>query len=237
MTTRPSAAPLFELDAVHKVYGTGGEAVHALRGIDWILSPGEFTGLVGPSGSGKTTLLNLLGCLDRPTSGSVKLDGRELFSRSERQLSRLRAERLGFIFQDFNLFAVLSAYENVEYPLLLNGIPAMERHRRVDAMLERVGLRPKRSRRPDELSGGEKQRVAIARALVHRPALVLADEPTANLDSETGSRIVSLLAELNRELGTTFVIGTHDPALAPHLRRVTTLRDGRITEDRAGSGA
>jgi len=218
---------MIQVKQVSKVYGDGPSAVHALRSIDLEIHRGEALAFAGPSGSGKTTLLNILGCLDRPTSGTVVLDGRDLFQMSPREMAKFRAQSLGFIFQDFNLFSVLSARENVEYPLLLNRVAKSERRKRCEEALTRVGLGDKLDRKPAQLSGGEKQRVAVARALVHRPLLVLADEPTANLDSETGIRIVDLLTELNRELGTTLVISTHDRELLARIRRVVSLRDGR----------
>ena len=213
---------------VSKVYGHGPAAVHALCEVDATLERGELIGLVGPSGSGKTSLLNILGCLDRPTSGSVLLEGRDLFAMNDRELTRFRAQALGFVFQGFNLFELLTAGENVEYPLHLAGVRAADRRRRAAEALEWVGLADKAGRRPDQLSGGEKQRVAIARALVHRPKLVLADEPTANLDSETGARVVSLLRTLNEQLEVTFLIATHDQALLSQLDRVLSIRDGRL---------
>lgn len=213
---------------VSKVYGHGPAAVHALREVDATLERGELIGLVGPSGSGKTSLLNILGCLDRPTSGTVLLEGRDLFAMNDRELTRFRAQALGFVFQGFNLFELLTAGENVEYPLHLAGVRAAGRRRRAAEALEWVGLADKAGRRPDQLSGGEKQRVAIARALVHRPKLVLADEPTANLDSETGARVVSLLRTLNEQLEVTFLIATHDQALLSQLDRVLSIRDGRL---------
>ncbi len=225
----PGCGAWVEVRDLRKTYGEGPSAVEALRGVDLDLRRGELVALVGPSGSGKTTLLNILGCLDRPTSGTVMVQGRNVFLEHRRTLTRFRAESLGFVFQSFNLFAVLTAFENVEYPLLLAGVPAAERERRVREMLARVGLDDGSSRRPDELSGGEKQRVAIARALVHSPALVLADEPTANLDSETGSTVIALISRLNRELGTTFLVSTHDEAILDRVQRVVAIRDGRIT--------
>ncbi len=216
-----------------KTYGEGAETVQALRGINLRIARGDLIGLIGPSGSGKTSLLNLLGCLDRPSSGTVLLNDSDLYQKNDRELTRFRATTLGFIFQNFNLFELLSVSENVEYPLHLNGIGGAERRRLADEMLRRVGLGEKQRRRPDQLSGGEKQRVAIARALVHQPLLVLADEPTANLDSETGDTIISLLQELNRELEVTFVIATHDPALITRLDRVITIHDGRLRPEDA----
>ncbi len=221
---------MIQVENLSKVYGHGAEEVAALRAVDLTIERGELIGLIGPSGSGKTSLLNILGCLDRPTSGRVRFDGRDLFAMDDAGLTRFRATTLGFVFQSFNLFELLSASENVEYPLELQGMAAPARRRLAREALERVGLETKGARRPDQLSGGEKQRVAIARALVHRPALVLADEPTANLDSETSERIIALLCELNRELGATFVIATHDPALIAQLGRVVTIRDGRVQD-------
>ena len=222
---------MIEIQGVSKTYGSGAEAVLALRAINLRIDRGDLIGLIGPSGSGKTSLLNILGCLDRPTAGTVRMEGKDLFGMSDAELTRFRASSLGFIFQSFNLFDLLSARENVEYPLHLNGVPPPERHRRSAEALTRVGLGDKGGRRPDQLSSGEKQRVAIARALVHEPELVLADEPTANLDSETGSRIVTLLQELNEELGVTFVIATHDPALISRLDRVHSIRDGSLLKE------
>ncbi len=219
---------MIQVQRVGKVYGKGAAAVHALRDVDLTIVRGELLGLTGPSGSGKTSLLNLLGCLDRPTSGTILMGDRDLFAMSDKQLTRFRGAALGFIFQSFNLFELLSAEENVEYPLCLAKTAPTERRERTAEALERVGLAGKAGRRPDQLSGGEKQRVAIARALVHRPELVLADEPTANLDSETGERIISMLCELNAELGVTFVVATHDQALLSQVGRVASIRDGRL---------
>ncbi len=219
---------MIRVDKVCMVYSSGAQAVHALRDVDLEVAGGEMLGLTGPSGSGKTSLLNILGCLDRPTSGTVRMDGEDLFAMDDRQLTRYRATTLGFIFQGFNLFELLTAVENVEYPLQLAGTARPERRRRALEALARVGLDGMAGRRPDQLSGGEKQRVAIARAIVHRPRLVLADEPTANLDSETGERIIALLSTLNEQLGTTFIIATHDPALISNLGRVASIRDGRL---------
>ncbi len=219
---------MIEAKRISKVYGRSAGAVHALREVDMNVEQWELLGLIGPSGSGKTSLLNILGCLDRPTSGKVLLEGRDLFAMSDGELTRFRATALGFVFQSFNLFELLTAMENIEYPLHLAGIPPAARRQRATEALEWVGLADKAGRRPDQLSGGEKQRVAIARALVHRPSLVLADEPTANLDSETGARVVSLLAKLNAQLNVTFLIATHDQTLLSQLNRVLSIRDGRL---------
>lgn len=219
------------VEGLHKVHGEGAEAVEALRGIDLQVGPGELLALTGPSGSGKSSLLSILGCLDRPTSGSVRVEGRDLFAGRDAERTHFRARRLGFVFQSFNLFPLLSAQENVEYPLLLQRVPAAERRRRASLWLDRVGLASEARRRPDALSGGEKQRVAVARALVHDPLLVLADEPTANLDSETGLRVVRLIRDINLESRTTFIVATHDRDLLPEMTRVVRLRDGRIAPD------
>lgn len=219
---------MIEIQSLTKVYGNGPEQVTALDDVSAGIEKGELVSLVGPSGSGKTSLLNILGCLDRPTSGTVRVEGKDLFQMSDQELTRFRATSLGFIFQSFNLFDLLSARENVEYPLHLNAIAKEELHTRAAEALARVGLEDKANRRPDQLSGGEKQRVAIARALVHTPALILADEPTANLDSKTGQTIIQLLTTLNRDLGATFLIATHDPALIASASRTLTLHDGKL---------
>jgi putative ABC transport system ATP-binding protein len=205
--------------------------VNALRGVDLDVSPGEFTALMGPSGSGKTTLLNLLGALDTPTSGTVTIDGEELGKLGRGQLSDLRLRRLGFVFQSYNLIPVLTAYENAEFVMLLQGVSATERRARVMETLAAVGLQGMEHRRPAELSGGQQQRVAVARAIAGRPALVLADEPTANLDSRTGTELIELMRALNRDLGITFVFATHDPKVMEAAKRVVRLVDGEIAED------
>jgi putative ABC transport system ATP-binding protein len=219
---------MIEIQSLTKIYGNGPEQVTALDDVSVTIEKGELVSLVGPSGSGKTSLLNILGCLDRPTSGTVRVEGKDLSRMSDHELTRFRATSLGFIFQSFNLFDLLSARENVEYPLHLNSISKEERHASAAEALSRVGLQDKANRRPDQLSGGEKQRVAIARALVHTPALILADEPTANLDSKTGQTIIHLLTTLNRDLGPTFLIATHDPALIASAPRTLTLHDGKL---------
>jgi putative ABC transport system ATP-binding protein len=189
--------------------------------------------VVGPSGSGKTTLLNLVGCIDAPTSGDVEIAGQDVGRLSDDELSDFRARKIGFIFQGFSLIPVLSAYENVEYPLLLTGMAPATRRERVGAMLEAVGLAGQRHQRPNQLSGGQKQRVAIARALVKHPELVLADEPTANLDSETGAAIIRLMRDMQQDLKTSFVFSTHDPHLMSHADQTFTLKDGRLTPPQA----
>ncbi len=213
-------------------YLQGTITVHALRGVDLDIEAGEFTALMGPSGSGKTTLLNLIGGLDGPSAGSVEVDGQDFASLSSSQLSDLRLNRLGFIFQSYNLIPVLSAYENAEFVLMLQGVPAAERRKRVLETFAAVGLEGMEGRRPSELSGGQQQRVAVARAIAGRPAIVLADEPTANLDSTTGRELIALMKRLNEEHGITFVFATHDPKVMEAARRVVWLEDGMIKEDR-----
>jgi len=216
---------------VTKVYRQDRVAVEALKDVDLNIAESEFLALVGPSGSGKSTLLNLIGGLDRPTTGRLWIGDRELGGLSRRELSQLRRVSIGFVFQQFNLIPVLSALENVEYVMLLQGVEDAERRRRARAMLAEVGLKGLEERRPGELSGGQQQRVAVARAMVAEPALVLADEPTANLDSTTGQALIELMRQLNTEKGTTFVFSTHDPMVMAHARRLVRLRDGQVAED------
>jgi putative ABC transport system ATP-binding protein len=212
---------------VHKDYTLGTTRVPALRGVSLAIEPGEFLAVAGPSGSGKSTLLNLVGCLDHPTSGRVLLGDVDVATLGDDALSALRARTIGFIFQTFNLIPVLSALENVEFPLLF-GPAANDVRRRASHALEAVGLAGFERHRPDELSGGQRQRVAVARALVTDPKVVLADEPTANLDSATGDTILALMLDLNRKQGTTFVFSTHDPRVLTHAQRVIRLADGRV---------
>ena len=219
---------LVELREVSREYRLGQVTVSALRGVSLAVSRGEFLVITGPSGSGKSTLLNLIGCIDHPTRGSIRFAGQDVGAMGDRELSAFRARRLGFIFQSFNLVPVLSVFENVEYPLRLGRVPPAERRERTLAMIEAVGLTGHAHHRPGELSGGQRQRVAIARALVTRPDLVLADEPTANLDSVTGGRIVDLMREMRERLGTSFIIATHDPMVASHACRRIAIHDGRI---------
>jgi putative ABC transport system ATP-binding protein len=219
------------LRGVRKCYRLGKVEVPALSGVDLEMQSGEFVALAGPSGSGKTTLLNLIGCLDKPTAGRILLDGNDITETGLDRLADVRACKIGFIFQTFNLLPVLTAFENVEYPLLLSGVPRKQRHERVSQWLENVGLADQAGQRPDQLSGGQRQRVAIARAMVTRPVLVLADEPTANLDSETAAQILGLLNALNQQTGVTFLFATHDPAIISRAHRRIRLRDGRIAAD------
>lgn len=226
--------PIVELADVVKDYPLGKVTVRALHGVSVRIRRGEFTAIAGPSGSGKTTLLNLIGCVDVPSEGLVRIDGEDVSRLDDKALTLLRLFKLGFIFQSFNLVPVLTVYQNVELPLLLRGdIGHKERERRVTEMLERVGLKTHATHRPSELSGGQRQRVAIARALVSSPAIVLADEPTANLDTKTGNTIIELMRELNREEHTTFVFSTHDSRVMDHADRVLLLEDGRIVNERA----
>lgn len=209
-------------------YKMGDAFVDALRGVDLVICRGEFVALVGPSGSGKSTVLNLIGGLDRATSGQVWIDDVELSATDERTLTRHRREHVGFVFQTFNLLPRLTAEENVALPLMFSGVPHQERLDKARALLERVGLTHRLTHRPTQLSGGEQQRVAIARALVGQPALLLADEPTGNLDTTTGGEIMALLQELNQESDLTLLVVTHDPEVAAFADRVVTLRDGRV---------
>jgi putative ABC transport system ATP-binding protein len=222
---------------VVKEYKLGKVTVPALRDVSLEIPAGQFLSIAGPSGSGKTTLLNLIGCVDTPTSGQVEVGGEDTRKLSEHELTELRLRRLGFIFQSFNLVNVLTVFQNVELPLLLQGsCKAPERKKRVLELLEAVGLAGYEHHRPNELSGGQRQRVAVARALVTRPQIVLADEPTANLDSTNGKNIIDLMKEMNRAHGTTFVFSTHDPKVMASASHLVRLADGQIVEHRAVTG-
>ena len=226
-----TAMPLVRVSRLGKQYLQGPVAVPALVDVSVDIPRGAFTALVGPSGSGKTTLLNLIGALDTPTSGQLLMDGEDFAGKTARELARVRLQKIGFIFQDFSLLPVLTALENVEYVLMLQGVGVRERRERADAALRQLGLEGCQGRRPQQLSGGQQQRVAIARAMVGRPALVLADEPTANLDSATGEALLETMSALNRDSGTTFVFSTHDPMVMRHARHTVRLQDGRIVEE------
>jgi len=217
-----------------KIYEDKGVPVRALSNVSLTINKGDFISIAGPSGSGKTTLLNIIGGLDAPTKGRVYLEGEDLTKMSASQLARLRLNKYGFIFQSYNLIPVLTALENVEYVMHLQGIPSQERHRRATEILDEVGLRGMYNRRPDHLSGGEQQRVAVARAVVAMPMLVLADEPTANLDSTTGGKLMDLMSHLNQNRGITFLFSTHDPTVMKRARRLIHLKDGRIVGEENG---
>ncbi|HEX9022784.1 MAG TPA: ABC transporter ATP-binding protein [Geobacteraceae bacterium] len=225
--------PVVVFENVSKIYQVGEVAIPALKGISLSIPKGRFSMVLGPSGSGKTTLLNLVGCLDQPTEGEIRVCGEKVAEIADDRISEFRARNIGFIFQNFNLIPVLSARENVEYPLTLLGMKAGERHERSMAILKSVGLADHARHRPNQLSGGQKQRVAIARALVKGPSLVLADEPTANLDSKTGAAIIDLMHEVQEEFGASFIFSTHDPQLISHAQDVFTIRDGELIEHRS----
>ena len=220
-----------ELNDVKKTYRTGPIEVPALRGVNLQVAFGEFLAIAGPSGCGKTTLLNIIGGLDRADTGEVLVDGKNLQLLSSGELARLRLERLGFVFQAYNLLPVLTALENAEFTLLLQGMPAKQRKARVQRLFAEIGLAGLENRRPGELSGGQQQRVAVARAMVSEPALILADEPTANLDSVTATALLEVMEQLNRDHGTTFVYATHDPQVMERAHRLIRLRDGQIVSD------
>lgn len=233
--SRPADA-VVRFESVSKRYRLGWIEVPALSEISLSIRSGIFAFVVGPSGSGKTTLLNLIGCIDRPDEGRIRIDGHDVGLLDDNARSDFRARTIGFIFQSFNLIPVLSAYENVEYPLLLTSVGAKERRERTLDMLEQVGLTGHKNHRPNELSGGQRQRVAIARALIKEPSLVLADEPTANLDSQTGESIVALMRRMQERAGITFIFSSHDPQLMEHAQEKYVLRDGRIVERTSDRG-
>jgi len=223
------------VEGVTKVYQQGRVEVRALRGLDLQVRSGELTALYGPSGSGKTTLLNLIGALDHPTSGRVLIEGRELGLLGRRELSHLRRDRIGFVFQAYNLIPVLTAYENAETVMALQGVDADVRRRRIGELFAEMGLEGMEDRRPDELSGGQQQRVAIARAIAADPAVVLADEPTANVDSETADRLLGIMEKLNHDRGVTFIFSTHDPRVMERARRLVRIVDGRVDGEKRRS--
>ncbi|MGW8310291.1 MAG: ABC transporter ATP-binding protein [Thiogranum sp.] len=220
--------PVIRMAGVHKTYTMGSVQVHALRGIDLLVEAGEFVAIMGSSGSGKSTLMNILGCLDVPDAGDYTLNGEDITRLDADALAGIRNRAVGFVFQNFNLLARTSALDNVEMPLVYAGVSKEERHARAAAMLQRLGLGDRLHHLPSQLSGGQQQRVAVARALVTRPSLLLADEPTGNLDSATSGEILALLDELNRDEGLTIVLITHEPEVAAHARRQLTMRDGRL---------
>jgi putative ABC transport system ATP-binding protein len=222
---------IVRLENVTKIYRQGAVDVHALRGLTFDVAKGEFTAICGPSGSGKTTALNLIGALDRPTSGTVTLEGSDLSRLTRRELSRVRRDRIGFVFQAYNLIPVLTAYENTETVMWVQRVDVAQRRQRVMDLLAAVGLEGLEGRKPSELSGGQQQRVAIARAIAAKPAIVLADEPTANVDSETADRLIDLMERLNREQGVTFLFSTHDPRVMERAHRLVRLVDGNVASD------
>jgi len=221
---------MIELEKINRVFALGDRPVHALRDVDLALEAGDYAAVMGPSGSGKSTLLNILGCLDRPSSGSYRLAGREVAQLDEDELSRLRGHQIGFVFQTFQLVARLTAAGNVELPMVFAGVERSERRARAARALESVGLKDRVDHRPDQLSGGERQRVAIARAIVMQPSLLLADEPTGNLDTHAGNEVIALLERLNAQ-GLLLVIVTHDPAIGDRARRRIRMVDGAVVED------
>jgi len=223
---------LIEFKDVNKVYHSGQVTFQALKGVCFDIEPGEFTSIAGPSGSGKTTILNIIGCLDKASSGKVIIDGQDISGKNANDLADLRRIKLGFVFQTFNLIPVLSAYENVEFPLLMKGdLDASTRREWIEKILIEVGLKDFMARRPAELSGGQQQRVAIARALVKKPSLILADEPTANLDSHNGREILDMMQGINQTYGTTFIFSTHDQMVMDFAGRILTLLDGQVASD------
>ena len=227
----PGSPPVIQIEHVHKVYDLGEVQVHALRGISINIQPGEFVAIMGASGSGKSTFMNIVGCLDRPTRGRYLLEGADVASLSKQELARIRNRKIGFVFQGFNLLARTTAMENAELPVIYAGVPREERHRRAMVALKRVGLEGREHHYPSQLSGGQQQRVAIARALVVQPALLLADEPTGNLDSANGQQIVALLRKLASQQHQTIIVVTHDPDVATHADRLVRLRDGLVEDD------
>jgi putative ABC transport system ATP-binding protein len=231
-----ASEPLVCVKDVSRRFPLDHRDVTALDHANLIVEPGEFLAISGPSGSGKSTLLNLIGCIDKPTSGRITIDGVNTGALSPTRMTDLRRTKIGFVFQTFNLIPVFTAAENVEFPLLVQGLRGRERRRRVGEALESVGLADRAHHRPDLLSGGERQRVAVARAIVHRPALVLADEPTANLDTRNATQLIDLMRDLNRSLGLTFIFSTHDQRLLEHTPRIVRLTDGHVESDSASEG-
>ena len=230
--------PVIEVEHVTKDYVEKGQVTaRALRGVDLTIESGEFMAIAGPSGSGKTTLLNLIGALDTATSGTIRVEGREIGGLSQAELSDLRRDRIGFVFQAYNLIPVLTAAENAEYVMELKGLAAADRQRRIAGLFDRMGIKELMETRPRKMSGGQQQRVAVARAIVSEPAIVLADEPTANLDQATGRSLVGLMRELNRERGITFVFSTHDPMVLDQADRVVRLVDGQVNSDERKAGS
>jgi putative ABC transport system ATP-binding protein len=230
-TRAPEDRPVIQLEHIHKTYTMGDVEVHALRGVSLTIRQGEFVAIMGTSGSGKSTTMNILGCLDRPTRGSYILDGEDVSQMSKDQRADIRCKKIGFVFQGFNLLSRTSALENVELPMLYLGVDAAQRHQRAMEALAAVGLAGREQNHPNQLSGGQQQRVAVARSLVNRPALILADEPTGNLDSRTSVEVMEIFQRLNRDLGITLVLVTHEPDIAQYAKRVIVFKDGKIKSD------
>jgi putative ABC transport system ATP-binding protein len=228
---QPEARPVIQLDHVHKIYTMGDVDVHALRGVSLTIREGEFVAIMGASGSGKSTMMNIIGCLDRPTRGQYILDGQDVSEMSKDERADIRCQKIGFVFQGFNLLSRTSALENVELPMLYAGIDGPERHQRAMDALAAVGLVGREQNHSNQLSGGQQQRVAVARSLVNNPALILADEPTGNLDSRTSVEVMEIFQRLNRERGITLVLVTHEPDIAEYAQRVVVFKDGRIKKD------
>ena len=233
LVNRPleNATPLIQLERIHKIYSSGDVEMHALRGVSLNIYPGEFVAIMGTSGSGKSTMMNILGCLDRPTRGTYLLDGQDISQWEKDERADIRNRKIGFVFQGFNLLSRTSALENVELPLLYANVENEERRRRATQALQEVGLAGREESRPNQLSGGQQQRVAIARALVNQPALILADEPTGNLDSRTSVEVMALFQKLNRDHGITVVLVTHEPDIAEYTDRVVVFKDGKVRRD------
>src|SRR5437016_5198035 len=231
LAQQPEARPVIQLDHIHKTYVMGEVEVHALRGISLTIREGEFVAIMGASGSGKSTTMNIIGCLDRPTRGTYVLDGQDVSSMSKDERADIRCQKIGFVFQGFNLLSRTSALENVELPMLYLGVANSERDRRACEALAAVGLEGREQNHPNQLSGGQQQRVAVARALVNQPAIILADEPTGNLDSRTSVEVMEIFQRLNREKDMTIVLVTHEPDIAQYAKRVVVFKDGRIKRD------
>ena len=231
LAPQPEARPVIQLEHIHKIYTMGDVEVHALRGVSLTIREGEFVAIMGASGSGKSTTMNIIGCLDQPTRGRYVLDGEDVSQMSKDERADIRCKKIGFVFQGFNLLSRTSALENVELPMLYAGVDTGQRDERALAALAAVGLAGREQNHPNQLSGGQQQRVAVARALVNNPALILADEPTGNLDSRTSVEVMEIFQRLNRERGITLVLVTHEPDIAEYAKRVIVFKDGRIKKD------
>lgn len=220
---------ILKTEKIEKIYQDNGIPVHALKGVDLVINKGDYLVIAGPSGSGKTTLLNLLGALDKPTSGRIFFEGEDISGKTRKELSNLRLHKLGFIFQAYNLIPVLTALENIEFSMMLLNIPEKERHAKALKLMEELGIKELSNKRPNEMSGGQQQRVAVARAIVNNPSIVLADEPTANLDSETGAHLLDLMEKMNQEKNITFIFSSHDKQVIDRAKRLIILTDGKIS--------